>query len=488
MPIRIRPEEIETPDDDPFKNDLLDRRKPAEVLTGVVSSFRGPGVVAIDAPWGAGKTTFLRMWSRQLRTDGFTVVDFNAWDTDFAADPFLALSAELQEALKSSGADIPPEAMQRIKEWSTELLRQGVPQLVRLAFDAVPLAGSLAGNLAESVMDRFTESRVSGYAKTKEAVSGFRDALGRTAAAVSESSDKKPLIVIIDELDRCRPTYAVELLETAKHLFSVDHVVFVLAINRAQLVHSICALYGAKFDANTYLRRFIDAFIPLPNPNRDELVTHGLQIVGLKQALSTSKDRNAGMEASMANDMLAGILRMSSIDIRTVLQALHRLGLVLRSTPEDYPSFLFSLALATVVLVHDADTCRELSQGRASDQQAIEAVRRSCSVRDWNRSNETRFFEATIIRLIMDQPSDESHESRTPLFAAYEETLRANPEPEDGRAQPIEIRRLREIQRFIERWRTMGSPKGSSFAAEFNSALARLDMVSGAALRDRVRP
>ncbi len=336
-------------------------------------------------------------------------------------------------------------------------------------------------------MAQLAESRVSSYTATKQAVSEFRSALGRAAAAVFESSDTKPLIVIIDELDRCRPTYAVQLLETAKHLFSVDHVVFVLGINRSQLVHSICSLYGQGFDANTYLLRFIDAYIRLPTPNRGALVKRGLSIAGLSEAVSMSKDRSARMEASMARDALAGILRMSSIDVRTVLQALHRLGLVVRSTPGGYPALLFSSALATVVLVHHEEICHKLSEGRATDEEVVDAVRSHCSVHDWDNSNETPFFEATIIRLILDQSSDANPHSRTPLFAAYEETLRENPEPDDGRPQSIEIRRLRKIQRFIERWRTMGSLKGSGFAAEFNFAVARLNMVSGAAARDWAR-
>ena len=49
---------------------------------------------------------------------------------------------------------------------------------------------------------------------------------------------------MVDELDRCRPSYAVELPEVVKHLFTVDGVVFVIAVNRAELTHSIRALYG----------------------------------------------------------------------------------------------------------------------------------------------------------------------------------------------------------------------------------------------------
>ena len=77
---------------------------------------------------------------------------------------------------------------------------------------------------------------------------------------------------MIDELDRCRPSYAVELLEIAKHLFSVDRIVFVLAVNRSELVHSIKALYGSEFDAQGYLGRFFDVDIRLPEPEREEFL------------------------------------------------------------------------------------------------------------------------------------------------------------------------------------------------------------------------
>ena len=68
-----------------------------------------------------------------------------------------------------------------------------------------------------------------------------------------------PLIVIIDELDRCHPSYALELLATVRHLFNVDGVVkIVLAINRAELAHSVQSIYGPDFSADRYLRRFAD--------------------------------------------------------------------------------------------------------------------------------------------------------------------------------------------------------------------------------------
>ena len=481
MSIRIRPEDIEVPEDDPFKNDLLKRKKAAEVLTDVVASFRGPGVVAIDARWGAGKTTFLRMWSRLLQRDGFTLVEFNAWDTDFAADPFLALSIEIQAGLESAAADIPLAAKKGIKKWSKEILRHGVPEVVRLAVGSVPVVGAVSGKITESVLDQFTDSRVSSYTATKQAVSEFRSALECAATSIFDSSDSKPLVVIIDELDRCRPTYAVELLETAKHVFSVDHVVFVLAINRTELVHSIRALYGDRFDADTYLHRFIDADIQLPIPDQERLIEKALGIVGLTEVASSSKDRDASHEASVARDILVDIFRMSSLDIRTILQSLHRLGLVLRSIPEKNYVFLFVASIAAIVLAHDKNAYEKLSRRKASDEEVIQAVRKLCPTRDWNSKDSTVSFEATVIRLVMDQSRIETSEARIPLFDEYKRMLRESPEPADGSAEAIEIRRLRRIKQLVEKRRNSEGPRGLALSVEFNFVFGRLGMISGAA-------
>ena len=76
---------------------------------------------------------------------------------------------------------------------------------------------------------------------------------------------------IIDELDRCRPTFAIELLERVKHIFDVPNIVFVFGINRAELVKSLESIYG-EIDAGTYLRRFFDMEFVLPEPTAREVL------------------------------------------------------------------------------------------------------------------------------------------------------------------------------------------------------------------------
>jgi KAP family P-loop domain len=83
---------------------------------------------------------------------------------------------------------------------------------------------------------------------------------------------KSPFFVLVDELDRCRPTYAVELLERIKHLFDVDGIVFVVATDAQQLQCSVRALYGTDFDANRYLRRFFDQSFHFETPRISDFV------------------------------------------------------------------------------------------------------------------------------------------------------------------------------------------------------------------------
>lgn len=69
---------IEVVEEAPFKNDVLNRHESAEALTEFVTSSNEPMVVCIDAPWGQGKTTFLRMWKQHLKDKAIPTLYFNA--------------------------------------------------------------------------------------------------------------------------------------------------------------------------------------------------------------------------------------------------------------------------------------------------------------------------------------------------------------------------------------------------------------------------
>ena len=272
MGIRIRPAEVEVPEYEPFKNDLLNRKESAEVLTQLVDSIEGSCVLTVDAAWGAGKTTFLKMWSQHLRKNGFPVVAFNAWETDHAEDPFVALVSELTDGLKEAFqqeglSDKIKDTIDAVKKVALRAMPAAIRILTAGILDVEPLIEKEAGKLLSS----FAENRLAKYKEAQDSIEDFRSKLEEMSRALVESLGH-PLLVIVDELDRCRPSYAVELIETAKHLFGVDHLIFVLALNCDQLAHSIKALYGSGFDATGYLRRFFDIDFRLPEPDRDQFI------------------------------------------------------------------------------------------------------------------------------------------------------------------------------------------------------------------------
>ena len=259
-------------------DDLLDRKELAETLTQLVDGVEGPCVMAIDAPWGAGKTTFLKMWSQHLRNQGFPVVEFNAWETDHADDPFVALASEITDALSVFDDGSLQKRIKETAEAAKHVALRAIPGVIRLVtagvLDVHPLMEKEAGRLLAS----YAERRLDQYKEDEQSLETFRQKLCTMANDLHRSKDH-PLMILIDELDRCRPPYAVALLEIAKHLFGTDHVIFVLAVNRSQLAHSVCSLYGSRFDATGYLRRFFDFDLTLPEPDRTNVIQDMLKRV-----------------------------------------------------------------------------------------------------------------------------------------------------------------------------------------------------------------
>lgn len=367
----VKPAEVDVPADEPFRNDRLDRRQTADALSQFVGMIDGPCVVGLDAAWGMGKTTFLRMWQADLRRQCAPVVMFNAWDNDFANEPFLALSEELREALGEHG-DGAAGAVGELKAAATDVLVNTVPTLGRVATTLV--AGSAAGEIAVDVAKRamsFAEQDLSLYGKAKKAMAKFRAAL--TNAAEMENA-RAPLVVLIDELDRCRPSYAVELLEVLKHLFAVKGVVFVLAVNRRQLEHSVRVLYGAKFDAAVYLRRFFDVDLRLPAVDRAGFIEAQLDAIWVQLHTIRGFDVDGRRKYKLAHDWITRFFSAPELDLRTVQQALGRLGLLLAMLRGD-PGAVMLLATFTLILrTRDHALYDRFVAGDASHKEVADTV------------------------------------------------------------------------------------------------------------------
>ena len=380
---RIQPKEFVVSKDNPFENDLLDRQKMIESITYLVGATVGPCVIALDAPWGAGKTTFLRMWSQHMRNQKFTVVEFNAWETDFTDDPFMALCAELTGVLDAKKETKLSGKMDDVKEKMRLVFQHVGSNVVRHLSAGIIDPNTITAAQSKQITKAQVEDRLERYREAKGAIVTFRQALEDMAA---ELSGPGPLMVMIDELDRCRPLYAVELLETAKHLFAADQVVFVLAVNRIELQHVVKALYGNEFKADGYLRRFIDLDIHLPDPNLDNFVNEMFVSMGLKDNYWFEK-------------LLTSFFRAASPPLRDIAQTAHRLCLVLNSLPDRENAVARMTAIALILRTLDEGLYHRFAKRGISDiDLANEIFNPSSSITHWRWTEEGVMFQTGIAR------------------------------------------------------------------------------------------
>jgi hypothetical protein len=263
---------------DPFSGDLFDRKKIADRLTGFVSRLPEGGVFAIDAPWGEGKSWFGRHWHAELVKSGFRSVYLDAFASDYVEDPFLMLSGELLAVIK----DDSNAASAKVAEAGKRLSKTLLPIAAKIAVNAAGRILLGSADLSEEfksigekvqegaadALEKQIEARLESYAADKKSVDGFKAALTELA-----QSNDKPIVIFIDELDRCRPDFAVKTIERVKHFFDVPGLVFVLLLNRAQLCESIKGIYGGGLDADAYLGKFIQFSLTLPKQRSFE--THG---------------------------------------------------------------------------------------------------------------------------------------------------------------------------------------------------------------------
>ena len=477
MGIRLQPLEIDIPDKDPFKNDLLSRKEPAEVLTHLVGSIEGPCVLAVDAEWGAGKTTFLKLWAQHLRNNEFPVVEFNAWETDHSGDPLIALSSELMEGLRKY-LDKAERTIEVVKTAAMEVLRYTVPGVVRFAITSILDIGTLAEKEIGNALASHASDRLARYGNAQKSISNFRNVLQKAANGLSKSTGDKPLILMVDELDRCRPTYAVQLLEVAKHLFSVHRVVFVLAINRSELAHSIRALYGQGFNADGYLRRFFDADFRLPAPERKAFIEALLRSMQIDVHLQRTQDQEARRDAHTARELLTAFFGASEISLREIAQAIHRFGLVFASLRADRKCFFTTTTVALILRTLDSNLYYRFVRSKASDLEVVDNVFEHTGGQDLQRTREGRTFEINLIAVFVEQKTGDDDMDpvfHSPLLNKYRNIVKTHDE-EDGRQNDPEYAHARKVSLMAEALLTkqlMGSQQ-----VGFLHSVQRLELMS----------
>ncbi|AOY97612.1 hypothetical protein BKK79_37400 (plasmid) [Cupriavidus sp. USMAA2-4] len=309
----------------PFAGDLLGRQALAERLTTYLDRLRDGAVLAIDAPWGEGKTWFGRHWAKQLEQQGHPVAIIDAFGQDYAEDAFLLLASAIV-GLRKAESGVTAKLKHRAGAVLRALLPVGTKALVNLAgralgtSDLVDQVDEALGEAAEQATEKagdaagaWVKGRLDQWEAEQKTVQHFREALTEFAAETFNDTGK-PTVILVDELDRCRPAFAVQLVERIKHFFDVPHLVFVLLMNRDQLEKAIRGVYGAETDAATYLGKFLHLSLRLPTARS---VEPDGSIPGLSAYVFNTLERLGAVERDFADDfsLCAALFELSARDV-----------------------------------------------------------------------------------------------------------------------------------------------------------------------------
>lgn len=302
--MELKKHKVEIGSDDPFANDWLERKGFATQLTNIVENNKnGEVVIGLSGQWGEGKTTFVKMWKQHMENEGIACIYFDAFEYDYLEDVFLSLAIEIYNYAKINGLTAKEDYLKKSKN-TYHLLQATMVKTSPINLDSslqeklvdkenqpLDISQIIKDNLNFALDNAFDQAL-----KQKQVFNNFKDSLSELA---KESSKRElPLVVIIDELDRCKPSFAVEILEKIKHLFLVENVIFVLSMHHEQLEESIKKVYGQNIDAHTYLQKFVDYPTRLPkadlssSSNRRKYFWNQVDFIGLPSNPSQSMHRS----------------------------------------------------------------------------------------------------------------------------------------------------------------------------------------------------
>ena len=245
--IDLNPPALEPAADAPWRDDALQRQGIASELDSLVAQLAGgaeSASIALDGGYGTGKTFILKRWVQEMQSRRQVAVYYNAWENDCDDDPLVSLVETLASDEKT--------------DWGKR--------------SALALNVALTGIVRKYTGIDAQKAWGAGKDQTAgllEAARGRRESRQRLKGILTElveatqANEASGVVVVIDELDRCRPTFATEVLERVKHVMSVPGLVFVFGVNILALRETVRAVYG-NIDAHQYLLRMFTTTLHMP--------------------------------------------------------------------------------------------------------------------------------------------------------------------------------------------------------------------------------
>lgn len=261
-----------------FKEDVLDREnfvKHIIDLITVVSDNRKSCCFAIEGEWGSGKSFVLEKIQERLQaeqseatgSDRFFVARYDCWEYDYYEEPVLSIISVLGAAIDQYANLIPGEAKTCLLKAAKNIITNALVKIVESKTDI---------NLKEYIGDVKTEE------KLYDQYFGFNDAVEKVQEALKKIAQDQTVVIIVDELDRCLPPYAIKVLERIHHIFNeIENVVVIIAMEKKQIENSLHQIYGVGMDVDQYLKKFISFSIKLDKGSARNFITKYASVTDL---------------------------------------------------------------------------------------------------------------------------------------------------------------------------------------------------------------
>ena len=279
---------LEISETEGFEQDKLDRKGFGETLAQILENQPGGNVFALDAGWGQGKTTFIKMWRGHVghkRENKLQTIYFDAFANDYQKDILRVLTTRILGTIGKGNFFVRRSIKKVMKLAGVIAKSRFVSSGFVLDFSSIPgwmkktiisfweaIPGS---SILTRVIEKVAPAELRKAMQSKPASGGeekfqeaeklmmdFKEELGK----LTKTEKSGPIIFIVDELDRCRPDFALDLLETIKHFFDVPGIVFLLVMNREALDEMIRTRYGTN-DGTRYMQKFVQHWFSFQEPN-----------------------------------------------------------------------------------------------------------------------------------------------------------------------------------------------------------------------------
>lgn len=304
------------------ERDEFKREGVAKKLLTLLESDAPASPVLLDGPWGSGKTEFChKLNNLALENESpLKLLYIDAFKYDHSDDPLIMLAASLSTAVESP-------------EKKADLLKKAIP--------VAKVLGKIAGKAAISWALKATVEKIGedlSEAASSEGEDLVNDGIKRVfqdfeeveenlkvyKAALAELAKKQKIVVIIDELDRCRPTFALSLLEKVKHVFGVEGIKFLFSTNLHQLCSIVKKQYGPEIDAEIYLSKFFNFTIRLPaDHTHNEYEYFQNSAIHFFNLIASSEFKTACSPRSSVHSFFRDLIKRDKRSLRDV-ETLHR--------------------------------------------------------------------------------------------------------------------------------------------------------------------